>query len=155
MIRYRFFGASGFSSRAIEWFSSGYFSHVAAIWSPTELLDSRSDVVGGVPPGVEMRLAKYETAQIMVDMELDCTPAQESNWRAFLIEQLHKPYDKPAILGFAFGRNWQEPDSWFCSELQAAALQECGRSPHLYAPANKINPVCFATIVSALGGQVT
>jgi uncharacterized protein YycO len=32
-------------------------------------------------------------------------------------QQVGKPYDWSAIYGFAFRRNWQSEDKWFCSEL--------------------------------------
>jgi hypothetical protein len=42
-------------------------------------------------------------------------------------EQDGKPYDWRAILGFGMGeRDWRVPDSWFCSELQARALEVAG-----------------------------
>ncbi|WP_368566281.1 YiiX/YebB-like N1pC/P60 family cysteine hydrolase [Pseudoxanthomonas sp. UTMC 1351] len=40
--------------------------------------------------------------------------------------QLGKPYDTSAILGFIGRRDWQEPDSWFCSELVAWAFAQAG-----------------------------
>lgn len=30
------------------------------------------------------------------------------------------------MLGLAFHRDWQAPDSWFCSELCEAFLEQCG-----------------------------
>jgi uncharacterized protein YycO len=153
-VRLRFFGSTGLPSDTIEWFSAGYFSHVAALWDDKSLLDSRSDVVGGVPPGVRIRPQLAESARIMVTMELGCNQSQLLRWRTFLTSQIGKPYDKPGIFGFAFNRDWREPDSWFCSELQAAALETAGISPHLYAPANKITPVALATIFSALGARI-
>ncbi len=153
-IRLRFFVGTGLASRAIQWFSAGNFSHVAAIWSPAQLLDSRSDVVASVPAGVRVRLAESESVPVMVDMELAANADQVGKWRDFLAGQLGRPYDKPGIMGFAFDRDWREPDSWFCSELQAAALEAAGLCPHLYAPANKITPSALATIMSALGARV-
>lgn len=154
MIGLRFFGGTGMTSRAIEWFSGGYFSHVAALWTPTQLLDSHADKIAGVRPGVRVRLASTETADVVVDMELAATPSQLTRWRNFLAAQLGKPYDKPAIWGFALGRDWRAPDSWFCSELQAAALEACEVCPKLYTPNNKVTPVALANVVSALGGRI-
>lgn len=39
----------------------------------------------------------------------------------FLRSQLGKPYDMTAIYSIALRRDWQETDSWFCSELVAYA----------------------------------
>lgn len=153
-IELRFFGATGFSSRAIEWISSGRFSHVACVWSDTELLDARSDVIAGVPPGVRVRKMSSETAALVVSMKLECAPAQMTSYRNFLAAQIGKPYDKMAIWGFAFNRNWREDDAWDCSELQSAALEAAGICPALYTPTCHITPSALATIVSALGATV-
>lgn len=144
-----FFRGSGLTSKAIEWFSAGPFSHVAAFWSPTELLDSRADVVGGVLPGVRIRPIAAEPDPHTV-LALHVSQGQYGLWQGFLRAQIGKPYDKPGIFGFATGRDWREPDSWFCSELQAAALEHAGICPPLFAPANKITPSGLAVVMSAL-----
>jgi hypothetical protein len=146
-------GGAGISSRAIEWFSAAPFSHVAAVWSPTEYLDAHADTIAGIKPGVQIRPQLIEVADLKVMMQLDMKDWQITIWRSFLQKQIGLPYDKPGIIGFATGRDWREPDSWFCSELQAAALEACGRCPKLYTPNNKITPGALANIVSALGGQ--
>ena len=83
---------------------------------------SRGDRCGGQPSGVRIRPAGYRKWVRRVVFEVPATFAQELAWQAFLIAQVGKPYDGEAILAFAFGRDWREPDSWICSELQAAAL---------------------------------
>jgi len=40
--------------------------------------------------------------------------------------QIGKPYDYTALIGLGLRRDWQESDSWFCSELVAWAFQEAG-----------------------------
>lgn len=45
---------------------------------------------------------------------------------AAALSQLGKPYDYTAILGLGFHREWQEDDSWFCSELVAEAFERAG-----------------------------
>lgn len=42
--------------------------------------------------------------------------------------QLGKPYDWTAIAGLGLHRDWQEEDSWFCSELVAWAATEAGET---------------------------
>ena len=69
---------------------------------------------------------------------------------AFLKTQIGKPYDHSAILGFALDRDWRQSDSWFCSELVAAALEKAGYfSFCLAAPANKITPADLLLALSA------
>lgn len=40
--------------------------------------------------------------------------------------QIGKPYDWTAIAGLSLHRDWQEEDSWFCSELVAWAAAQAG-----------------------------
>ena len=58
----------------------------------------------------------------------------------FLLSQEGKPYDLTGIFGFVADRNWDEPDSWFCSELVAAALSKCGYFQ--YPPASQPRQGC-------------
>lgn len=44
----------------------------------------------------------------------------------YAMSQVGKPYDFTAVLGLPFRRNWQEDDSWFCSELVAWACIQAG-----------------------------
>ena len=46
----------------------------------------------------------------------------EAGAMRFLKAQLGKPYDWTALLKLVFQRDWQENDSWFCSELVEAAV---------------------------------
>lgn len=82
----------------------------------------------------------------------DHTTTQNTTFHAFLHSQLKKPYDSEAIWAFLFNRDWRETDSWICSELQAAGLEQAGVSPRLYLAANKITPVSLALTASAIGG---
>jgi hypothetical protein len=153
-VKLRFVLGRDWTSSAIGWFSGGYFSHVDAI-VPTQvgvgLLGSRMDVVGGQQPGVRIRPYPYESVRRQLVLSLPASPQQEKDWLAFLTAQLGKPYDKPAIWGFAFGRDWRQPDSWFCSELQAAALEVCWIVKGLVFPPNKVTPAELAQIFDALG----
>lgn len=57
----------------------------------------------------------------------------------FLLQQIGKPYDITAIFGMVMRRDWQEDDSWFCSELASAALLAGGLSV-MRKRANRITP---------------
>lgn len=152
MIRLQFVLGHALSSRAIAWFSAGHFSHVDAILPDGSLLGSRSDRICGIEPGVRIRPAFYEVWRSRVVIELPCGYDQERAYYGFLHRQIGKPYDHTAIWGFAAGRNWREDDSWFCSELQASALERAVLREPLYLAANKITPVALALVVSAIGG---
>jgi uncharacterized protein YycO len=153
-VKLRFVLGSDLASSAIALFSAGYFSHVDAIVptaSGLALLGSRNDEVGGKPAGVQIRPFGYAPVKRSLVLSVTATAEQETAWLKFLTAQIGKPYDKPAIWAFAFGRDWREPDSWFCSELQAAALESCGIVKSLVFPPNKVTPAELAQIVSALG----
>jgi len=154
VIRLAFFRGTGLSSRAIEWFSAGNLSHVAAVLPYGHYLDSRSDCEGAAAPGVQIRPAYVEGHELAVEFKLPASKEQEDAFWRFLRSQIGKPYDYPGILGFVTGRDWREEDSWFCSELQTAALEHAGVLKRLYVPSNKITPVSLATVCSAIGYRV-
>jgi hypothetical protein len=151
VIRCQFVSGAGWTSRAIEWFSAGGFSHVDIVLPTGELLGARSDVIKRIAPGVQIRPPFYEKWKKRVVMQLVVEPAVERKFLDFALKQRFLPYDHTAIWGFAAGRDWREPDSWFCSELVAASLEQSGAVPVLYSPANKIMPAGLATVLSAVG----
>lgn len=149
MITLQFVAGEGIGSKAIEIFERGWCSHVDAVLADGTLLGARSDAVGGKPPGVQIRPPAYETWARVQRVDLWCTPAQQTDWLNFLEAQIGKPYDSTAIVAFAVQRDWREIDSWFCSELQAAALESCGWLPGPLAnPSNEITPRDLLLIVS-------
>ena len=153
MIKLQFVMGAGFSSRAIAWFSAGEFSHVDIVMPDQTLLGARSDKVGGKPAGVQVRPAGYEKWSRRTTITLPCSTTAAREFYDFAHKQVGKPYDSVAILGFAAGRNWREPDSWFCAELAAAALE----AAHLVAPlllaTSKITPVSLALVLSGQHGR--
>jgi hypothetical protein len=151
VIQFRFVLGRDLASSAIALFSAGYFSHVDAVMLDGTLLGARADTIGGRPPGVQVRPNGYETIKRAVTFSLAVEPTQELNFYAFLGAQVGKPYDKTAIWAFVLGRDWTEPDSWFCSELLAAAVIAAGILRPLYFPPNKVTPAAFANILSELG----
>lgn len=161
-IQLQFSRQADIASDAIAWFSQGALSHVdAIIKNGYALLGARSDTSNWckppnpwawIKPGVRERPPGYAKFALRVVFTIPCTAEQLSRWNTFLRLQIGKPYDKEAIWGFVFDRNWREQDSWICSELQAAALEHAGIVPPLYLAANKITPVALALAVSALPG---
>jgi hypothetical protein len=97
------------------------------------------------------RARDYDKGQFIRELfvDIDAAPDVCDRFQDFLRSQLGKPYDKTAILAFVAARDWQEKDSWFCSELQAAALVACGwfASP-LATEFNHITPRDLLLIVS-------
>ncbi|WP_152535937.1 hypothetical protein [Bradyrhizobium sp. Ai1a-2] len=78
--------------------------------------------------GVQERPRDYDKGTFSREMfvQIDVAPDVADRFYTFLRKQIGEPYDTTAVLAFVTGRDWREPDSWFCSELQAAALVECG-----------------------------
>ncbi len=155
MLRFQFVLGRGLSSQAIAWFSAGHFSHVDCVLPSGELLGARSDRIGHVAAGVQIRPPFYERWKERVVIAVrGISYAQEQKFYQFLYAQLGKPYDSTAIWGFVSGRDWRAQDSWFCSELQTAALEAIEFLPLLYTPRNKVTPAALATVLSAVGGMV-
>ncbi len=95
-----------------------------------EVVDYDGRLIGAMGDGVWSRPADYDQGKFSREMllTLKTTPEQDEIFFAFLRNQIGKPYDYLAIVSFFFpwSRGWQEDDSWFCSELVAAGLAECG-----------------------------
>lgn len=155
MIRLQFVLGHGLPSQAIAWFSAGHFSHVDAVLPDGTLLGARSDTVGGKPPGVQVRYPGYEKWKERVVMSIATDAVKEKLFYDFLTAQIGKPYDKTAIWGFATGRDWRDPQDWYCSELVTAAEEAAGVLPALYIPSNKVTPVMCAALNSAIGATVS
>jgi uncharacterized protein YycO len=81
--------------------------------------------------GVRIRPANYDAGSFSKELfvSIKSTPDQEARFFAFLFDQVGKPYDAIAIISFYSGRDWQEDDSWECTELLAAGLVKCGILP--------------------------
>lgn len=140
-------------SDMIEWFSQGSYSHVDVVLHDGSLLGARSDVCKGVPSGVQIRPVDYAPFVRKLIVPLPCDPKTAANFYTFVQSQIGKPYDSTAILAFAFGRNWQEEDSWFCSELVAAGLQKSNYFLYpLAVPSNKITPDALVLVCSTRVG---
>jgi hypothetical protein len=128
VIRLRFVAHPGLFTWVVRYFQYGFWpSHVEAILPDGNLLGATF-----LDGGVVIRKPGYDAGKVLQDgvIELDATPEQEALFYAFLHDQVGKPYDWTAIISYLFPwRDWQEDDSWECSELQSAALSHCGLFP--------------------------
>ena len=68
-----------------------------------------------------------------------CLGCNDHLARRWLLDQLGKPYDWSAIWSWFGSRDWQEEDSWFCSELVARAA-EAGNRRVVYAETARVTP---------------
>ncbi|WP_417545689.1 hypothetical protein [Marinobacter sp.] len=114
MITLQFSTTKGIGSRVIRWATWSPFSHVDLVLGDGRLLGAtaRYGVTVRDPEPVSA-LARFQVA----------APAEVLD---ALNSQIGRPYDWPGIFGWGFRRNWQEQDSWFCSELIAWAFREAG-----------------------------
>jgi uncharacterized protein YycO len=114
---------TGLSSDAIELFGGGIYSHVDIVWPDGRLYGARSDVIGGVPSGVQFRPANYMVSPLVTPISIPCSPGEEAKGLAWALTQKGKPYDKLGIVAFGLGRNWRTEGAWWCSELVARMLE--------------------------------
>ncbi len=146
MIRIRFVGGNNLISRGISAAEYGFWAiHAEAVMPDGTLLGAHWD------GGVKARPAGYDKGQYTRDLivEIRTDQATADVFHAWLRSQIGKPYDIEAILAFVARRDWQEPDSWFCSELIAAALVACKWfNRRLATEVNHITPRDLLLIVS-------
>lgn len=95
-------------------------------WSHVGLLTSARSVIDatlrhGVAERPLAALIDEANEHRMVALEVPADPVV-----AAARTQLGKGYDTSAVTGLALRRNWQDDDSWFCSELIAWAAQAAG-----------------------------
>jgi hypothetical protein len=146
MIRLRFVTANDPVSAGIRAAEYGFWaSHTEAVMPDGTLLGAHYD------GGVQARPADYDKGQCSREMivSIPAPPAMTDAFHSFLRAQVGKPYDVQAIIAFIAERDWQQPDSWFCSELQAAALVHCGWfAAPLATEFNHITPRDLLLIIS-------
>ena len=154
----QFCGFGSLAARVIERFTDplGETGHVDIVMPDGSLLGAQNESnLGGKPSGVQIRPASYVAdsgGNNIVRVTIPTNPDTEQKIYDFAISQIGKPYDLTAIAAFVAGRDWRNPDSWFCSELAASSLEQGGVFPFpLFAPANKITPAGLLLTVSAFG----
>ena len=146
MIQLRFVTCRDAVSAGIRVGEYGFWaSHAEAVMPDGKLLGAHYD------GGVLARDKGYDAATMERELivDLPCDDATAQNFHAFLHGQLGKPYDLRAIVSLVAERDWRTPDAWFCSELQAAALEACGWMPKLADDVAKITPRDLLILLSA------
>ena len=86
--------------------------------------------------GVRWRPASESRHYTYVEVFTHPYAQQALEWA---ITQEGKPYDLTAIFGILTDRNWRAEDSWFCSELIAAAFEHT--TGPLFAMDTRLNRV--------------
>jgi hypothetical protein len=146
MIRLRFVTCHDAISFGIRAFEYGFWaSHTEAVMPDGTLLGAHYE------GGVQARPADYDFGKSVREeiVSLPADDAMTDKFHAFLRAQVGKPYDLESIVALVARRDWQAPDSWFCSELIAAALVACGWfTAPLATEFNHITPRDLLLIVS-------
>lgn len=146
MITLRFVTLSDFASAAIRIYQYGFWaSHVEA------LIDGK--LVGShLKGGVRARPIGYDAKTLVREqmISIDADDAATKTYESFVQAQIGKPYDVKAIVAMLVQRDWRDPNKWFCSELIAAAFEECKVFSRLPSAVNHILPRDIALMVSAL-----
>lgn len=145
-----------FMGRLIRYGTEGEVGHVDAILPNGDLLGAQAAAgLGGKPSGVQIRPEGYQEdcgGRNFVRVTIKVTPKQKDAFLTFLHSQVGKPYDVKSIIGFILGRQWRDPDAWFCSELIAAALEHAGVFAHPLRTRNdRVTPQELLMICSVLG----
>ena len=143
------------SSRLIAWWGQaiGGWSHVAAMLPSGELLDARSDKLGDVPAGVQIRPEALEPAKRTALVELP--GGDPVAWEEWLKSKVGARYDDAAIVGDIVGRQFHGKGRWICSALQTQALKHAGLIRNLPMSDSLVTPDALYLIVTAgLGGKI-
>jgi uncharacterized protein YycO len=131
LITLQFSTQPGWQSAFIRFATWSDWSHVDVLLEDGTLLGSRMD------GGVKIRPANYANFSKKALYQIDA-PAEVMD---FAKKQVGLPYDSTGIINFGAHRDWRQPDSYFCSELIAAAF-EAGNLPLLNpdTPSSRISP---------------
>lgn len=145
-ITLRFVGGTSFVSDTIKRFEYGFWaSHVEAVMPEGGIISADMD------KGVARFPLDYNAGAFDQELYLtiETTQVIADKFYAFIRSQLGKPYDTKAVLGIGLGRDWRDPGQWFCSELDASGLCECGIFPaHLADDLNHVTPRDLLLILS-------
>lgn len=161
----QFCGFDSAVSDVIVWGTQGKFEldgkeiligHVDIVTSEGLLGAQLQDNLGGKPSGVQIRPFDYLSTSgglNPVRVTIECTQGQYDSAMGFARAQVGKPYDAPDLIGnFILGRNWRDPNAWWCSELAIEAVNHGGIFHYpLMATCNHVSPALAYAVTSTYG----
>ena len=136
-IELRFIRNKSIVSDLIQWQTFGKWSHV-------EVCLQNGYLGSQAPDGVKLRPLDYCKPAEEFRCVVEVTCSQHDKIMDFLNAQIGKPYYYRSILGFVIRRDWADPDTWFCSELVAAAFLHAGVPLLRTDEVNRISPSTLA-----------
>lgn len=111
-----FVAADNLGGIAIRAFEGGQASHCGLLIGGDDVIDAT------FRHGVALRRREqFERRRRIVEV-IDVPLPDERAAVMFALEQVGKPYDWTAIVGFMGLRDWSSDRRWYCSELCASAL---------------------------------
>ena len=132
MITIQFSTTDQFASKAIAFLTWSWASHVDFVMPDGQLFGALAIENGG---GVQF----HPMEKMYTRIERYTVNAPDSVLD-YALSQKGKPYDWGGIFGIlSRGRNWQDDDKWFCSELVAYSFMKAG-VPLLNETSNRITP---------------
>lgn len=129
------FEGKGIAAQIIKRRTWGIYSHTGIMTDDGRVYEAR------FPAGVTCTAptALDHKSGTRVDMFSVTPEIDEQAVQKFLEAQVGKKYDLHGLYGFAAAKDWQDPDTWFCSELAMAAVA-AGGLQLLQAPFHKVSP---------------
>jgi len=154
-ITFQLVKGKGFSSRVIEYFGAGFYSHIDVLTPGGLLRGARSDTILGVPPGYMDRPYNYEKWDAQTQYTVVVTDAQYTAYWAYSDKQLGKPYDKRGLIStFVLGQSWRDDGQWWCSEEVAMNLEQA-KIVQIPPEVTAVEPGDCAFLFAGLGARRT
>jgi hypothetical protein len=136
-------------------------AQAGAKWTHVEAVTVTGYLGAMLSGGVQERPWNYDAGAFDHErfVHLDATPKQDNAFFAFLSDKIGQPYDPIAVLyffGFFASRRWEDPGSWECTELIAAALIACGWMPdNAEVPACRLTPANLYWMTSTVAAMTS
>ena len=141
-------------SRLIAWYGQGAggYSHVAPVLADGRYLDARNDWLGGVPPGVHIRLPSTEAWVKKRRVSLTVSLLEYQEWEANLRARIGDGYGRTDIWDFITGSAKHDSGYWICSAHFIDSLQHIKRIVYpLPVLAHQITPDDALLLVAQAG----
>ena len=113
--------STGVFAYFIKLFTFSKWNHSAIYFDDMGIVVDSTLKTGVRKTTYESFITRYPNYDVSVIEVPDLEASKE-----FAFAQVGKPYDWTAIFGLVFRNSWEEPDSWFCSELAESIIKAGG-----------------------------
>lgn len=152
----QFSTSTAFASAIIRRLTASRWSHAGFIVDDSELGVSGPDRSINDPGGVRLRkLPCWAYLHPPIIARVQCSDYVRDRTLGWAKDEIGKPFDNGALRAFlrdragapSLGRDWRDPEKWFCSEFVIRALEFGGLFSYpLVVPKDVISPntlLCF------------